>query len=623
MSRLVVARSAGGRAGGAAVVAAVAVLCLAALSCAALSFLPYGAVLAWLDALSSTGSAAGAYPPGTHARLVFVLRAGGLVLAGAAWLLFLHRDKAASGFDAFGADLAGARADVGRALRGWGGARNGEYLVLAVLTLGGAALRVAYMDVPAKGDETIVLLQFAERSVPVILADYSNVGNHVLHTLLMHLSWLLLGENLWGMRLPTLLAGVLMVPAAHFAARGLYGRAVALVAAALVAGSSALVEYSVNGRGYVLQSLLLLCLFGAAQLLLHRERASWWAAWVLLVGLALWTLPTSAIACVAISLWYLANLFARDGRAAWPGVTRFVLANLAAGLFTLALYSPILLTAGFGHMAYMLRSGSTDVAPDLTGALAALWGIWTRNMPGPTGALALGLLVWGVVREHRGAAARVPVGVVFALWLAAFYLVLRTVGYARLWLPFAAFVYILMAVGLVDASRVLGRVLGRVPPGGQGAWSRRAAWGAPLLVVAVLAADELWHGYVARPDGDSFVQAPALAAALPGVALPGERLLAMQPVGSTLHLHLRRLGVAHHHVPFRGDPARSASAVLAMGPPGSRPPGTLLAVVRQDGAALPQILGYFGVPAPGDPPGAVLSLPGVRVVRVQDPNAGQ
>jgi uncharacterized membrane protein len=56
------------------------------------------------------------------------------------------------------------------------------------------------------------------------------------------------------------LAGLCLVPATYMAARSLYEYRGALLAAGLVASSSALIEYSVNARGYSILSLVFLAM---------------------------------------------------------------------------------------------------------------------------------------------------------------------------------------------------------------------------------------------------------------------------------------------------------------------------------------------------------------------------
>ena len=79
------------------------------------------------------------------------------------------------------------------------------------------------------------------------------------------------GNEVWAIRLPALVAGIALVPATFAFARVLYGRAAGLLAAAFVAASSTLVEYSTNARGYTLVALATVLVFIAAARALEQR----------------------------------------------------------------------------------------------------------------------------------------------------------------------------------------------------------------------------------------------------------------------------------------------------------------------------------------------------------------
>lgn len=163
------------------------------------------------------------------------------------------------------------------------------------------------------------------------------------------------------------------------------------------------------------------------------------------------------------------------------------------------------------------------------------------------------------------------------------------------------------------------RPRGRPRARGGDAWI--AAGVAPALL-ALLSATELHHRHVARPDGDSFAGAPALTAALPGLARPGERILAMQPYGSILRWHLRGAGVAHHTAGFRATASEPYAAVLAMGAADERArPGTLLVVAPDERESLAGVLRFYGLPDAREPVQVLLRLPDATLFRVPDTSA--
>ena len=99
-------------------------------------------------------------------------------------------------------------------------------------------------------------------------------GSHLFHTLLTHFFTMLFGDSVIALRLPNILASILILPLSYAVLRQGYGKTIALLATAFIAGSSALVEYSVNARGYQIQTLLMICLLGLGQYSLKNKKSN-------------------------------------------------------------------------------------------------------------------------------------------------------------------------------------------------------------------------------------------------------------------------------------------------------------------------------------------------------------
>ena len=138
------------------------------------------------------------------------------------------------------------------------------YWILAAITLIGMLMRLWKMNEPIAYDEAYTFIYFATRPLRQILADYSAPNNHILHTILVSLSYKILGGHIWIVRLPAFLAGTLSIPAGFFAARRIFNRNQSLAAASLVALTPWFISYSTNGRGYTLLTLLALLLMNFA-----------------------------------------------------------------------------------------------------------------------------------------------------------------------------------------------------------------------------------------------------------------------------------------------------------------------------------------------------------------------
>ena len=211
-------------------------------------------------------------------------------------------------------------------------------------------------------DEAITFVEYASRPFYVALSFYNTPNNHVFHTLLVRLAYLALGNHPWALRLPVLLAGLCLMPATYAAARSLYdSEQRSLLAAALVASSSMLIEYSTNARGYEIVCLLFMIMIPVGA---YALRCRNWAAWLLLAvvsALGFYTIPIMLYPFGGLVVWLSLSIAGGDSqrrcasrrsaqgnvhsaaRSALVGLSvAIVLTMLLAG----ELYSPVLAVSG-------------------------------------------------------------------------------------------------------------------------------------------------------------------------------------------------------------------------------------------------------------------------------------
>ncbi|HNQ21528.1 MAG TPA: hypothetical protein PKK06_00370 [Phycisphaerae bacterium] len=115
---------------------------------------------------------------------------------------------------------------------------------------GRAAVRCGFLDQPIRYDEAWNYLFYSSRTPTHILTSL-HPNNHMLRTLLVRVASHWVGTSPAGLRVPALVAGVLLIPLTAWLAWTLCAsRVSALLAALMVCASSPLVEYSTNSRGY-------------------------------------------------------------------------------------------------------------------------------------------------------------------------------------------------------------------------------------------------------------------------------------------------------------------------------------------------------------------------------------
>ena len=253
------------------------------------------------------------------------------------------------------------------------------------LTLLGAAVRWRFLDQPMRYDEAYNYLNFCSRSPGYIVTHYVP-NNHVLHTLMVWAVSRVFGTSPAALRLPAFVAGVLLIPAtAWFGWKLTRSRAVALLSALAICGSSALIEYSTNARGYSWLTLFTVLATGLTlHLIATPHRRGLCMAWGIVGALGAFTAPlmvypvAGLTAAILLAAWVVAG----QGAQRKETIRGLTIGLGVCGLLTTGLYFPIVITEGVrklvgtGQMAYDILGAQIST---FGGMLASTWALWTRD----------------------------------------------------------------------------------------------------------------------------------------------------------------------------------------------------------------------------------------------------
>jgi hypothetical protein len=220
--------------------------------------------------------------------------------------------------------------------------RRREYVVLALITLLGAALRIYRLDTDLWIDE-IGSFQYAMSvTVGELVRTFSSPNQHLLNSLLERVSVAWFGEHDWSIRLPAVVFGITIIPAIYWLARTVMGGWQSLSVAFLTAVSYHHIWFSQNARGY--SGYLLFCVMAttAVWYLMHSSESRW--IWIYVVSAVLSLASLIVAAPVIATHVMLAAVYvfraSRRGEAVGPLVRRLLIAFGATGLISLALYGP-------------------------------------------------------------------------------------------------------------------------------------------------------------------------------------------------------------------------------------------------------------------------------------------
>ena len=166
--------------------------------------------------------------------------------------------------------------------------RNVALVVLAGVILAGLALRLA---VP-RGiwlDEAISIHQ-ANLSFHDMFENLQYADRHPpLHHVVLWLTVRVIGDGELAVRVPSLIAGTLVIPALYLLGRELYDRRTGLIAAAFGAASPLLIWYAQESRMYAFVTLFGLLALWTQLRAIRNGSALNWAAYILATSALLWS----------------------------------------------------------------------------------------------------------------------------------------------------------------------------------------------------------------------------------------------------------------------------------------------------------------------------------------------
>ena len=258
------------------------------------------------------------------------------------------------------------------------------YALLVIIFIA-VFLRSYYLLQPIRYDEAHMFNAYASQPLYIGLTNYSAANNHLFHTFLIHITCLVFGDKLWAIRLYDFIAGILMVPVSYMAMRMFYDKYTGLIAAGIIASSSALIEFSTNARSYTIISLICLMLFAVLKYLKNKRNTAAWGGVVILSCIGLYT-TTAMIPCLGIAVvWFFLSVVFNDmGYSRRQILKDFTLSLLFVICLTTILYSPVIITSGLNSILgndvidKFFRGSSFD---QLSFFSVAVWNLFNRDVP--------------------------------------------------------------------------------------------------------------------------------------------------------------------------------------------------------------------------------------------------
>lgn len=219
--------------------------------------------------------------------------------------------------------------------------------LLFLITLAAAIYRFSEINSDISHDEAYTYLAFIRGTLFQTAIDYHLPNNHIFLSLILNLVFHAFGGELWVLRIPTLVFGVLMVPATYALGKRLYNSETGMIAALAVAVFPELVHFSVIFRGYILVALFTLLAFILGDDLRRKKNRFGWLLLIIPFTLGLYTIPTMLFPFVIFYYWLffsaLVGDFGESYLSKWDFLSYWAASGILTSIATIALYSPILL----------------------------------------------------------------------------------------------------------------------------------------------------------------------------------------------------------------------------------------------------------------------------------------
>ncbi|MFC1960972.1 hypothetical protein ACFLYO_09705 [Chloroflexota bacterium] len=254
-------------------------------------------------------------------------------------------------------------------------------------------------------------------------------------------------------RFPAFVAGVLLIPLTYQVSYRMYhSRTGALLAASFVMAWPALIDYSVNARGYSLLVFFTMILVWLVHLLKTRSNLIQWLLFIVTLVLGFYTIPVMLFPAGMVALWlFLSIIVENHGKQRKRLLMHFVMAMIASGLLIILVYTPVLIGSGLDSLignGYVASLPPSVFYSQVPGILQGIIRYINWGMPTSIAALGLFFVVVATVCHKRMATHQILWVLAAILWIVPLILIKRSVLFARTWLFLIPLYLTLAAAGL-------------------------------------------------------------------------------------------------------------------------------------------------------------------------------
>jgi len=352
----------------------------------------------------------------------------------------------------------------------WAGRPNRKdgFTLIAIVILA-AFLRIILINRPIEYDEAYTFVEFAQHSFKQILINYNVPNNHVFHTILVRLSYLVFGNGLWQIRLPTFIASLLLVISMFFLARNYYDWKTGIITAILSATIPSVVLRSVSARGYIIVTLMMVVALLLADYVRQQKNKVGWIILALACAIGFFTIPVMLYPSGFVFIWLLYLGFTKQFSKEYTHLGTWIKYLFITGFLVIAItalfYSPIFLNSDVNHIYSSNRVlQPTSFNEFLASAPVVLRGLMSEWQSGINPVLwfifIMGLIL-SIVPNRSISKYRTPMLIIFSPYLLAMLFLLRPYPIARIWLWMFPLFMLWSAAGISGAFHWMAKKLSK------------------------------------------------------------------------------------------------------------------------------------------------------------------
>jgi uncharacterized membrane protein len=335
-------------------------------------------------------------------------------------------------------------------------------LLIMLLALGSAViLRLVRIFDQLIHDEGYTYVVFSSTSLFNTITNYHLPNNHVFNSVLIYFFTHLLGIQPWVVRLPALLAGLLLIPGTFVLANQVYDKYTALLSAILVAILPGAIRYSTIARGYSLVALFTVLALIMAGYVKRNKNLFAWSLLVLFCSLGFYSNPVMLFSFGIIFVWLFFESLITD-----PGpysskhkfLKYWLVAGLSTAILVLILYTPIFIYSGVDKVfanRFVSPQPWAGYLSSLPNQIPSIWNDWVTGLQSAWATILIIGFVLSLVLHTKISQVRFPQQLAAFIWIFALVLIQRPERAPKAWVYLQALFMIWSAAGIIGILKLI------------------------------------------------------------------------------------------------------------------------------------------------------------------------